>query len=453
MTWDIVNSHIKLNCKTDNLQFKVLFFDAIEREYAFCFISFPKSICQAHFTQCEISQNLLTNETQLTIPLNNENGNSKWTCRHGYNYEEATVHVQLDEKHDIITPEIRTKQTWPFEDGSVVELTCLARINSQAASLNWDCTDIETSTHNVVNCTHYSTKLIYTATVKDNGRVCKCIATMGTASTSTSIKLEIRKIFSLDIYHQFECNNSEEVQLSCTISSNALSFGFDSWIHTYKGVFIRHVKGTNLGNKSVLLINTCQFYDCGKYTCRAWERGENGLKWIQEGGELKVRGPPFVVDTYTVSTPVLAFAVKFVSQPTAYFLEWYTSDDVVNSSSKYNQTTTNDTFTVFMHGVPVAVAGYRATLTIRSKEEMETDEQVSLVLINELGKTSYSFKLWIAPFEETEPNIYNDIIADNEEIMSIREHHNLDIEISQVETEKDSFDDSSNHFEHYMYVD
>lgn len=50
---------------------------------------------------------------------------------------------------------------------------------------------------------------------------------------------------------------------------------------------------------------------------------------------------------------------------------------------------------MYMHGVPVAVEGYKATLIVWSKEEIETSEEVSLVLINELGNVSYSFKLWI----------------------------------------------------------
>ncbi|CAC5396524.1 IGSF9B [Mytilus coruscus] len=343
-------------------------------------------------------------------------------------------------------PEIRINQTWPFEDGSVVELTCLAQINSHAATLNWNCTDIETSKQNIANCTHYSTKIIYTAAVEDNGRVCKCIATMGTVSISTSIKLHIRikEIFSLDIYNQFLCNNSKEVQLSCTITSNALSFGFDSWTHTYNGVFIRHLKGTNVGNTSVVLINTCQFYDCGQYECRAWKRDESGLKWIEKAGELKVSGPPFIVETQAIFTPDLSFAAKFVSLPTAYYLEWYISEEVLNNSSKYNRTFTRDTFTVYMHGVPVTVAGYKATLTIDSKEEMETDEQVSLVLINELGKASYSFKLWKAPFEENEPNVYNEIVAESDGRMSNHHHQYFDIEISHEDTESNSYDESSN---------
>lgn len=71
---------------------------------------------------------------------------------------------------------------------------------------------------------------------------------------------------------------------------NGSSFGFDSWIHTFNGVFIRHLKGTNTGKTSVISIKPCQFFDCGEYTCRAWIRDYNGLQWIQRGGALTVRG-------------------------------------------------------------------------------------------------------------------------------------------------------------------
>lgn len=102
MTWEIVNNHINLSCKTDNLRFKILFLDYLQRDFAFCFVSIPKSICKAYYNNVGITQDLLLNETQLTIPLPKDNVNNVWTCRHGFNYEETTVEVAPSYKQGIV---------------------------------------------------------------------------------------------------------------------------------------------------------------------------------------------------------------------------------------------------------------------------------------------------------------------------------------------------------------
>lgn len=92
--------------------------------------------------------------------------------------------------------------------------------------------------------------------------------------------------------------------------------------------------------------------------------------------------------------PVCIYTARFISVPSTYFVEWYLSDQVLNISSNYNQTTSEDTITIYMYGVPVAVSGYKSTLIIQSNDEVGTDKQISLVIINELGRSSNSFDFW-----------------------------------------------------------
>lgn len=65
-------------------------------------MSFPKSICQVHNTHGEVTQDFATNETLLTIPLTTEIGYKVWICRHGNNYEEASVEVKPGYKQGIV---------------------------------------------------------------------------------------------------------------------------------------------------------------------------------------------------------------------------------------------------------------------------------------------------------------------------------------------------------------
>lgn len=106
-------------------------------------------------------------------------------------------------------------------------------------------------------------------------------------------------------------------------------------------------------------------------------------------------GPPIIVATHTMSNPWCIYTARFISVPSTYFVEWYISDEVLNISSNNNQTTSVDTITIYMYGVPVAVSGYKAILIIQSNYEVGTDKQIKLVLINELGRSSNSFDLWI----------------------------------------------------------
>lgn len=104
-------------------------------------------------------------------------------------------------------------------------------------------------------------------------------------------------------------------------------------------------------------------------------------------------GPPLVIDTHTQNEPFFIFSVQFVSIPSTYFLKWCSADKVLNISSKYNQTSTEDVITVHMYGVPVAVAGNTATLTVQSKKDVGANDHISLILSNMLGQASCSFKL------------------------------------------------------------
>lgn len=106
---------------------------------------------------------------------------------------------------DLMGPEIRTNQAWPFEEGSIVELTCLALMQGQDVSLSWDCMNFTTKTQNKVNCSKISSMLVYMASVEDNGRTCRCNAKTEFSILSTSVKLDIRRkhfiIDNLSVLH------------------------------------------------------------------------------------------------------------------------------------------------------------------------------------------------------------------------------------------------------------
>lgn len=102
MTYTIGADYLRLSCKIDNLEFKVLFSDPHSNEQAFCLLSYPSVLCHHHYSNSSINQNLSTNETVLIIRgTMNANVNGEWLCRHGNRFERATVDVKYDEESGI----------------------------------------------------------------------------------------------------------------------------------------------------------------------------------------------------------------------------------------------------------------------------------------------------------------------------------------------------------------
>lgn len=119
---------------------------------------------------------------------------------------------------------------------------------------------------------------------------------------------------------------------------------------------------------------------------------------MSSGGLFPIEGPPIIVATHIMYVPDVICTARFISVPSTYVVKWYLSDEFLNVSSSYNQTCTEDTITFYMYGVPVAVSGYKATLTMQIDSGIEKDLNVSLVLINDLGKSSFSFYSWIGNY-------------------------------------------------------
>lgn len=85
---------MKLTCKTDDLQLKIIFHDNLDEEKGFCLLSYPKPLCHSHSENDSISINLGTNETMLVVhDISDKHIQGRWTCSHGTSYEHAVVNI------------------------------------------------------------------------------------------------------------------------------------------------------------------------------------------------------------------------------------------------------------------------------------------------------------------------------------------------------------------------
>ncbi|CAC5362554.1 unnamed protein product [Mytilus coruscus] len=113
LTWKIKSDRLVLECKTDDFDFLITFFDPVENEKAYCL---PHT-CHSYI-EAAIFQNITTNETILSIPLgaDAEKFNGWWDCRYGSSNGKAMVEITLSkfsfvEKKDIF--KMKKKQYEP----------------------------------------------------------------------------------------------------------------------------------------------------------------------------------------------------------------------------------------------------------------------------------------------------------------------------------------------------
>ncbi|CAC5421942.1 unnamed protein product [Mytilus coruscus] len=291
MTYTVSEDILRLSCKVDNLEFKVLFSDPHNNEQAFCLLSYPTVLCHHHYSNSSINQNLSTNETVFTIRGKiNANVNGKWLCRHGNRFERATVDIKFDAVSDIKGLDITANQTLPFVDGATVEITCAAQITGRFAKLTWDCSNATAAKNSILNCSTVLSKISYKASVVHNGSFCRCIAKIGRFVTSTSINLNIQANFELHLIEHVRCNSSTPVSIYCKINKRQAKSGFAPWIHSFNGIFIRYLKGDQNDTCSIISIDSCALEDTGQYFCRAWVKELSQIIWKNKTTSLIING-------------------------------------------------------------------------------------------------------------------------------------------------------------------
>lgn len=94
----------------------------------------------------------------------------------------------------------------------------------------------------------------------------------------------------LEVFGKTFYNRSSNIHLSCYITGNIDTYGFDLWSHTVNGVFIRLLKGESNGNLSILVIRQCSFRDSGDYSCNVWDKKGNKQYWSNKTTAVVVYG-------------------------------------------------------------------------------------------------------------------------------------------------------------------
>lgn len=96
-TWTLRNDVLRLVCKINHLMYDVAILDKNGKETASCLIPSSESKCVSHLPNGQITQDLETNTTFLTLSHVNQDNyyNGYWTCRHGRGKELQIAEVTL----------------------------------------------------------------------------------------------------------------------------------------------------------------------------------------------------------------------------------------------------------------------------------------------------------------------------------------------------------------------
>lgn len=68
------------------------------------------------------------------------------------------------------------------------------------------------------------------------------------------------------------CNNTSQIEMSCTISTELPVYGFGMWNHSVHGTALRILRGEVMDNQSILMLTNCSYQDVGDYECVAWTK-------------------------------------------------------------------------------------------------------------------------------------------------------------------------------------
>lgn len=71
-------------------------------------------------------------------------------------------------------------------------------------------------------------------------------------------------------------------------------FGFEGWIHSVDGKYIRSLRGITGKNNSVLVIDDCTYEDDGEYTCSAWNKNGESILWANKTSSMHFTGTLYV---------------------------------------------------------------------------------------------------------------------------------------------------------------
>ncbi|CAC5404506.1 unnamed protein product [Mytilus coruscus] len=182
-----------------------------------------------------------------------------------------------------------------------------------------------------------------------------------TGILSDSIQVKIIENSIVYSNEAMSCNNTSQIDMSCTLSTGLPVYGFGMWIHSVHGRALRVLKGKVKDDQSILMLTNCSYQDAG---------------------------PPVIVSANKLrQTQNIILTVRFCSSVETTAL-WSVDKSVINSAG-ITKTLRNRIIPLQMCNKTINCEGYIANLSINSGNA----GLYVLCLQNDFGETRQEFSV------------------------------------------------------------
>ncbi|VDI54708.1 Hypothetical predicted protein [Mytilus galloprovincialis] len=263
---------------------------------------------------------------------------------------------------EFSSPRIRPNENFPLSSGYLVTFSCNVDITNYYVTFQWDCLNNESVDTMIEETTNQSSTITRKLHLKHDNQTCTCISNVDGYIANAYLRVYVSKVPVLQINDSRVCNDSFSTSISCTISTEFSMYGFDMWEHTFRGIYIRSLKGKVDGRRSSLTIASCRFQDAGDYRCYGWTNVNGETFSANKSVSLYINGPPLIVSATKRLGQNVTLSVLFCSSsyPDPMWLHLGTP---IKNSTQMTQILYNTSLPIQVYNVTVMCAGYMTNLT------------------------------------------------------------------------------------------
>ncbi|XP_071172038.1 uncharacterized protein [Mytilus edulis] len=372
---------VKLNCSSDFVpighvaEFLVnkVTFTNIRKHSSACFNSKLNKICVNG--TCSCAQNRRSYVVFFQPDVKSRQVSFSCTMRFTGNDVKASNDV-IVRIIDIPSPSVYINGDVPVISGTTVTFICTAAITSSRFHFIWNCGTIKNVNEMMSNETVVWTTAELRVNSSYDGTQCICsIRTRNVDFTvSDYVTLKVKNVPILNLNQEFFCNISETVALVCSASGELSMFGFERWIHSVDGKYIRSLHGIPGQNNSVLVIDDCTYEDDGDYTCSVWNKNGENILWANKTSYMHFTGPPVILSTTVEEMDTgQQIIAAFFTRSSLVFAKWQCNGVLLNHSI-INQIP----MMVQIYNKKISLLAYTSSISVSGKQCDRDDYSICL---------------------------------------------------------------------------
>ncbi|CAC5409002.1 unnamed protein product [Mytilus coruscus] len=356
---------IIINCSSDSMPivntadvYVEKSFYNIRHHNGSCFSTALTSKCSPDVCQCSSQGLWYSHSINMTQP----DGFIYIECSMVFGQKEVfsgRIKVRIVE---FSSPRICPEADFPLDIGYLVTFSCKVESANHHVIFQWDCLNNESADTTIEESTRQSSTITRKIHLKHDKQTCICIANVDGYLATANIQISVNKKPDLETDASMVCNDSLSINISCTISTELSTYGFDMWEHSFRGILIRSLKGKEHDTRSILTIPSCSFQDAGDYRCYGWTTVNGEIFSANKSVSLYINGPPLIVSATQSHGQNVTLSVLFCSSSEPDPI-WLHLDTPIKKSTQMTQILRNTSLPIQVYNATVMCAGYITNLT------------------------------------------------------------------------------------------